>query len=415
MMINRYGNPNAQETDSMVALVQDVIRKTRVQPRPYQQRIVGKTHEMFGGTYKNGAGETEQQARSILIESPTGSGKTVMGWLAAKTLQTHLEAQGEDLVVGWVAMRRNLLAQAAKENGAYCPKLNPDGKSIGVRNAHLISMFDKNPEELYAARRAGKKILMVVDEAQHDAASSMCHLHNEILPDYILGLSATPFRTDRVKLCFDKVIKDAGIHQLVQDGYLSQFDHYTVDDWNVRTVVDTYLSDPKRWGKSAMYFVSLGQCHEAAAMLRAAGVVCDVVTGDSDCESQLEAFRNGDIPVLVNCMRLTEGWDEPSLQTVFIRDSGKGCTMQIAGRVFRKFEGLRKQVVQSKQSRWPIIRTAMPVQQYVWQEGGWLSLTVNPQLNQINQNARMAIASVQVDLPDFLTKRKKGRPARLRF
>ncbi len=388
-------------------LVSDVIKKTLVQPRPYQRRIVTKTLDMFQGRYKNGADVLEPNARSILIESPTGSGKTVMGWLAAKSLQTELESQGHDLVVGWVAMRRNLLTQAEAENRT---------KGINVRNAHMISMFDKNPSALYEARKAGKKILMVVDEAQHDAASSMAHLHNEIEPEFILGLSATPFRTDRVKLCFDKIIKDAGIHQLIQDGFLSRYHHYTIPAWTPEVVVETYLRDPKRWGKSAMYFVSLEQCFAAQRLLRAAGIVCDVVTGDTDVESQLDAFRLGDIPVLINCMKLTEGWDEPSLQTAFIRDSGKGCTMQMGGRAFRKHPDLGfKQIVQSKQTKWPLLRTAMPEQQFIWQEDSWLSLTVNPKLNLINQNARMAIAQTEVELPVFLSGRTKGRPKKLRF
>lgn len=392
----------------MTTFVKEIAAATKLQPRSYQFRIVQKTLDMFQGRYKNGTGETEVNARSVLIESPTGSGKTCMGWLAAKSLQVELEGQGHDLVVGWVAMRRNLLSQAEGENR---------GKGINVRNANMISMFDKNPTALLDARKAGKKILMVVDEAQHDAASSMAHLHNEIEPDFILGLSATPFRTDRVKLCFDKVIKDAGIHQLIQDGFLSKYHHYTIPAWTPEVVVETYLRDPKRWGKSAMYFVSLEQCYAAQRLLRAAGIVCDVVTGDTDVENQLEAFRTGDIPVLINCMKLTEGWDEPSLQTAFVRDSGKGCTMQMSGRAFRKFDGLPfKQIVQSKQTKWPVLRTAMPEMQYIWQEGsGWLSLTVNPKLNLINFNTRMAIASTEVELPTFITNRGKGRPKKLRF
>jgi hypothetical protein len=115
-------------------------------------------------------------------------------------------------------------------------------------------------------------------------------------------------------------------------------------------------------------------------------------------------------------MKLTEGWDEPSLQTAFVRDSGKGCTMQMSGRAFRKFEGLPvKQIVQSKQTKWPVLRTAMPEMQYIWQESEWLSLSVNPKLNTINQNARLAIAQTEVELPTFLTNRAKGRPKKLRF
>jgi superfamily II DNA or RNA helicase len=398
----KYGTAPAQEIEQM-ALAKEIIQATKVEPRPYQRRIVHKSIEMFMGRYRNGAGQLEPNARSILIESPTGSGKTIIGWLVAKCLQVEVP----DLVVGWVAMRRNLLSQAATENAV---------KGIHVRDAHMISMFDRNPQKLLDAKKQGRKVLLVVDEAQHDAANSMAHLHNLIEPEYILGLSATPFRTDRVKLCFDKVIKDAGIHQLIQDNYLSRYWHYSIPNWNVETVAQTYLREPQRWGKSIFYFVNLPSCFQLAGILKKAGIVCDVVTGDTDCEAQLEAFRNGAVPVLINCMKLTEGFDSPDLHTAFVRDSGKGPTMQMAGRAFRKFPTLAfKQIVQSKQTRWPMIRTAMPDQQWIWQEDDWLSLTVNPKLNLINQNARLAIATTEVDMPQFLQKKPKGRPRRLRF
>ena len=48
--------------------------------------------------------QIEPPARSVMIESPTGSGKSVMGLLVAKLLQSMTGAK-----VGWVAMRRNLL------------------------------------------------------------------------------------------------------------------------------------------------------------------------------------------------------------------------------------------------------------------------------------------------------------------
>src|SRR5438105_3870261 len=161
---------------------------TPVEPRPYQERIISKAVELFHG----------KKLRSVLIESPTGSGKTVMGLLIARWLQELLGVR-----VGWVAMRRNLLTQAAAENAA---------RGIDVR-AEFISMFDKEPPRGLD--------LLIVDEAQHDAASTMAHLPNVIRPRYILGLSATPFRADKVKLCFESVIRDAGIQRLIQDGYLS--------------------------------------------------------------------------------------------------------------------------------------------------------------------------------------------------
>jgi hypothetical protein len=121
-------------------------------------------------------------------------------------------------------------------------------------------------------------------------------------------------------------------------------------------------------------------------------------------------------------MVLTEGFDEPSLQTAWVRDSGKGPTIQMSGRVFRKFEGLRaKQVVQSRHTGWPMIRTAMPDQQYLWQEDEWRTLRVNPLIQRINDNALMAIAQTEVEMPKFITNqakkggRRRGRPMRVRF
>src|SRR5687768_6555703 len=88
----------------------------KLQTRPYQQRIVGRAVDLF----------CDQGMRSILIDSPTGSGKTVMGLLIAREMQGRLGVR-----VGWVAMRRYLLGQAEAENHE---------KGIGVE-ASYVSMF----------------------------------------------------------------------------------------------------------------------------------------------------------------------------------------------------------------------------------------------------------------------------------
>lgn len=214
-----------------------LVIQTKVELRPYQTRIVNKTANMFLGTYRNGAGEFEPPAQSVMIESPTGSGKSVMGLLVAKAMQLRAGAK-----VGWVAMRRNLLDQVKAENMRH--EINVD--------LQTISMFDKNPPTDID--------LLVCDEGHHDAAASMAHLHNRIQPTWILGLTATPFRTDSVKLCFNRTVKDAGIHSLIQDGYLSQFDHYTVPKWDVQQLAEFYALDADRWGKSIFFFRSLSDC-----------------------------------------------------------------------------------------------------------------------------------------------------------
>ncbi len=360
--------------------IDDLIAGTAVEPRPYQARIVNKALDLY----------LTKQLRSILVESPTGSGKTVMGLLIAAGLQKAL-----GLKVGWVAMRRYLLAQAKAEAAE---------RGIPVQ-AEFISMFDKNPP-------TGLDLL-VVDEAQHDAAGSMAHLHNVIRPRFILGLSATPFRADKVKLCFDTAIRDAGIRSLIEDGYLSRFRHYTIPNYTPEAVADCYLSDRPRWGKSVFYFHTIPQCEAAAARLRAGGAKVEIVTASGDRDAQLEAFEAGELDALVNCIVLAEGFDCPSLQTVFCRPSEKGITVQMCGRVLRKHPAVGcKNIVQCQKTRWPFVRTAGAEFQYVWTDGEWRSLTVNPRLQQVALSTMRTLANTPVELPEFL---KKHAPARPRF
>lgn len=354
-----------------------------VQPRPYQQRIVAKAVDLFA----------DKQLRSILIDSPTGSGKTIMGLLIARALQDRLGVRA-----GWVAMRRFLLSQARAEN---------EQRRLGV-HVEFLSMFDRDPPT--------DLDLLIVDEAQHDAAQSMAYLHQRIRPRFILGLSATPFRADRVKLCFDTVLKDAGIQTLIQDGYLSAYHHYTIPRHTPDSVVECYLRDQPRWGKSILYFHTLQQCRTADHLLREAGVHSDIVTGESDREAQLETFRAGRLDVLVNCMMLSEGFDCPELKTVFCRPSCKGVTIQMAGRVLRKHAELPyKQIVQCTKTRWPFLRTAAPALQFVWSDGQWCSLQANPFINQVNGRTLQALARTNTQLPGYLSRHQSRRRPRDRW
>ena len=354
-----------------------LMSRTKAEPRPYQQRIITKTLDLF----------CNQGLRSVLIESPVGSGKTVMGLLIAKLLQEKLGVR-----VGWVAMRRNLLAQAKAEN---------EEKGIGAEIQYL-SMFEKEPPE--------NLDMLIADEAHHDSCSSMAHIHNAVKPRFVLGLTGTPYRSDRLQLSFEKVIKDAGIATLIQDGYLSTYHHYTIPKYTPEILVDFYCREPVRWGRSLAYFHTLDECYRADALFKERGVRSDVVTGSSDRESQLEAFQAGILDVLLNCMVLSEGFNYPALQTVFARPSIRGVTVQMCGRVLRKFPALaHKQIVQCQRTHWPFPRTAPPAQQFAWTDGSWRSLQVNPKIDEVNRRVLHALASIQTQLPKLLAGQQSRR------
>jgi len=360
--------------------INELTSTTLVEPRAYQARIVTKAFDYF--TVKN--------ARSVLIESPTGSGKTIMALLACKLMQ-----QEQNVRVGWVSMRRHLLAQAAQENEA---------KRIGL-NAIFFSMFSKKiPRDID---------MLVVDEAQHDAANTMTHIHNTIKPKYTLGMTATPFRSDRLKLCFDTCIKDAGIHRLIQEDYLSPYHHFTIPDWKPGTVAGIYVGDKERWGKSLIFFHKLAQCHETQKLLALHNVPCEVVSGETDVDRQLDEFSTGKLKVLLNCLKLTEGFDSPNLQTVFCRPSSKGPTVQMCGRVFRKYPGIDfKQLVQPEHTRWSFIRTAAPRRQFVYRDGHWLSVTASAAADEIALAVITTMATVEVKMPSIIKKYNEKVPKR---
>lgn len=346
----------------------------RVEPRDYQVRVVARTIEMLSGPHVDRR-QHLPEARSVIIESPTGSGKTVMGLLVAKWAQETLGMR-----VVWSAMRRNLLAQVEWEN-------RERGFSIDLVT---VSMFEKSPP---------RGDLLIVDEAHHDATRSMASLHAAVGPVKILGLTATPYRTDRLGLCFERTVRDAGIRQLVLDGWLSPFAHYTLDSYTPDSVAAAWLLDPVRWGSTLVFFRTLGECRACASRLSSAGVACEVVTASSDREAQIARFEAGACRVILSAGVLSEGFDCPGLATVFCRPSGKGPTVQMAGRVLRRAEGIPvKNVVQCAATRHPFTGTAVPAVQYVQDGGGWKSIGMNDRVEQAS--ARMLELLVSMSKTD---------------
>lgn len=352
----------------------ELFATTRAEPREYQLRIVQKACHAF--LYKG--------SRSVLIESPTGSGKTVMALAIAALMQRDHGKR-----VGFSAMRRPLLAQAQRESAAM-------GFDVDMA---LVSMFDKNPP---------KDIdLLVVDEAQHDVTSSMSHIHATIDPAFTLGLSATPFRADRMKLCFDTLIKDANIQALIAAGYLAKYHHYLVPYWGADEVVGHYVRDRERWGKSLVYFHRLADCWRAWQLLHDAGVSADVVHAGSNNTAQLLAFEQGETQVLLNCMLLGEGFNAPDLKTVWIRPSVKSVTTQMGGRVLRVHpDHAYKQVVQSADTKWNFCRTAPAAMMYTLVEGKWRAITPTEMVEDTAKAVLRVLAHTETIIPKILQSRE---------
>lgn len=346
----------------------------KIENRPYQTRIVQKALDLFRGG-----------VNSVLVISPTGSGKTVMGLGAMRQLQKETGMR-----IGWSAMRRELLHQARRENEVL---------GFNIPGFVTISMFDRNPPKVDA---------LVVDEAHHDATETMGNLHSMVQPTYVLGLTATPIRPDKAALCFEKTIDDCGIQQLISDGYLSQYQHFTIDEYTPESVVRVYTMDPSRWGKSVVFFHKTSDCQRTLELFKKHEVAAELVTHDSDRDAQLHRFSTGETTVLINMIILGEGFNSPDLKTVFVRPSVKKPTIQMAGRVLRLHpDAPFKQIVQCKHTNAPFTKVAKPAEQFVLVGQQWLSLVENRQLDSQVQDAlkQVLAAPVAFDADRFIRKR----------
>lgn len=355
-----------------------------VEDRPYQRRIIQKVVDAIEAKHQN-----------ILIEGPTGSGKTITGLMIAKRLW---EERGWR--TGWTAMRKHLLHQASAENQA----------TIQHEQIHFFSTFDKNIPKMLQEYPID---VLIEDEGHHSASPTSVENYKLIAPKLSIGLTATPFRTDQMKLCYSKVIKDAGTRALIDQGYLSPFHQYIFhESWAPDIVARHYLNEPARWGKSVIFFLTEDECNACADRLRDGGIKCEVVTGSSHQEEQIESFNDGDTQVLLNMVVLTEGFDSTILKTVWIRPGSKGPTMQMGGRSLRRHsDPIIKpyaQMVQNATTHWPFTRIASAEKKFVCHDGkSWEDRQQNERVNQASRAAIKAIAKIHVEIPPLLRKFQK--------
>jgi superfamily II DNA or RNA helicase len=350
-----------------------------IEERTYQTSIVSKTIEHF----TNGN-------NSVIIESPTGSGKTIMGLTVAKALQGNKKLFKNKPTVGWVAMRSNLLVQAEVSN-----------KMIGVENISYISMFDKDPV---------KCDILILDEARHSACSSGNTIVDACSPKFILGLDATPQRPDKLQLAFGKKVNDASTNELIRMGYLTNVVSYTIDEYTPSNVVKHFLLEKEKWGKTLMFFINNTEATECNEMLRANGVKSELVTANTDRELQIEKLKNGELDVLVNMFVLTEGFDYNELNTIFVRDSSEVPTKQMVGRGLRTATDKKHaNIVQSKNTHYHVAKYIDLKAKYKWVEKEWIPIMLTENANLLRNEMISRIIKGNVVLPSMLRVGKKRK------
>ncbi|HSO19725.1 MAG TPA: DEAD/DEAH box helicase, partial [Desulfosarcina sp.] len=302
------------------------------------------------------------------LSAPTGSGKTVMGLalIAARRQPAVVVVHTKDLAHQWIRRIEQFLGIPPDEVGL----IGAGSKTIGERiTVALVQTLYRCKDEI--APFAGH---IVVDECHRAPSRTFTEAVTAFDSHFMLGLSATPWRRDRLsKLIFWHL---GDVHHEVDKGELEQEGHILKADVIFRTTTFEPYFDPVndysrmlseltadddrnrliasdvaravRTGDGICLILSdrKKHCETLQGLLRYGHQVrSELLTGDLSDEERtgvLHRLRQGGVQVLVATGQLVgEGFDFPELSTLFlvtpIRFSGR--LMQYLGRVLRPSEG----------------------------------------------------------------------------
>jgi DNA repair protein RadD len=299
--------------------------------RPYQQRAVEKLRAEF-----------QAGRRSVLVVSPTGSGK---GTLAAYLLD-QVARRGKRGI--FLVHRREIITDVAERieaAGFARPGVilagHPPDPSAQIQVASLETLRRRTPPPAD---------LLIIDECHHATGATYQEIRSYYPGALCAGFTATPQRHDGQALgqAFDSIIVAATPKELIELGHLVPCDIIGPDkEAAARTIaydpVAAYLQfSPGRL--AVCYAATVRQAQDFAEAFRRAGVAAASVEGATRADERryhLSELAAGRLRVIVNCGILTEGYDLPSLETCILarRIGSASLFLQCVGRVLRPAPG----------------------------------------------------------------------------
>lgn len=316
--------------------------------RPYQLSLIEQARNLM-----------KQGERSIIIQSPTGSGKTL---LTAHMLHT---AATKGMRSWFVVHRRELIEQSSRAfkleglrhgiiSAGYWPTAAANVQIAGIGT--LAQRYARYPVPA----------LIVWDECHHVAAGSWSKIFGAFPNSYHIGLTATPQRLDGQGLgqYFKKMIHGPSVSWLIENKFLSPYKLYApanIDLSNVhkrmgdydRAELSTAVDKPKITGSAVEHYKKYAAGKRAIVFavsiqhskhiveefikegFNAAHI--DGTTEKGERASLLQKFSAGDIQILSNVELFGEGYDCPGVEVVILLrpTQSLGLYLQQIGRSLR--------------------------------------------------------------------------------
>lgn len=294
--------------------------------RPYQEQVIDDTRQAL------------RKHHSVLMQGPTGMGKTaitvfMMGRAAAQGKRAYfLVHQNELLSQTSKALWRQQLEHGMIASGKARSTLPAQVASVQT----LVRRMDqyKEPD------------LLIIDEAHRAAAKTYQTIIERWPNAMVIGLTATPQRTDGkpLDIMFETLVLGPTIRELMDAGYLCDYEIYAppigIDVSTVKRKMGDYdtkelegvVDKASITGDAVAHYkthatgkrcvvmcVSIKHAQHVCDQYIAAGVSAGVIEGTMtgvQRDKMLADFASGALMVICNVQLLVEGVDIPMIEVV---------------------------------------------------------------------------------------------------
>ena len=332
--------------------------------RPYQEDLIDKTRQAL------------RRNKRVLMQAPTGAGKTAI----TVYMMSRAAEAGKTSVM---AVHQNeLLTQTSK--ALWAGKLEHGMIASGRTRSYMAAQVASVQTWVRRMDQYSEPDLIIIDECHRSAASTYQKILEEYPNAMVIGLTATPSRTDGKGLdgTYQELVQGPTIRQLIDAGYLCDYEIFAppspLDLSDVKTKMGDFdkkqleheVDKPTITGdavatykkhangkRAAVMCVSIRHAEHVMESYNAAGIPAEMLEGkmtNKEREAVINRLRSGETLVVTAVNLLIEGLDVPSLEVIqWLRPTQSLIVfMQGNGRGFRVSDGKEKLIILDQVGNW---------------------------------------------------------------
>ena len=313
--------------------------------------------------------------RSVMAQMPTGTGKT---YLLTAVIDSFVNGNPMEKV--WiVAHRRELVSQidetVRKFHSYYASNTSSLLSSVKAMSIQwLMRHYDEIEEE---------PGMIVIDEAHHALAKTYKEMWERFPKAKFLGLTATPCRLNGKGFTdlFDVLVQSWSVPEFISKGRLATYDFVSIKSdgvtqrlidslqkrgadgdyqnkemdmlLNKKPSIERLYQSLEEFGKDRkgiVYAINISHAQKITRLYQEHGVkaiAIDSKTPAAERQQDIEAFKKGDIQVLVNVDIFSEGFDCPDVEFVQLARPTLSLAkyLQMVGRGLRVAKGKKNCVI----------------------------------------------------------------------